>query len=294
MTSGLRSTNRIKLGLFLVVIGLIWAVMPAQARLLPDNFPFSAAVSDKVTIKNTSAAADGYWLYRVRRGDNLLSIARTHSVDCKVLAQLNGIDDPDRIQAGQRIRIPNPRTGAAKKETPTDRGLLQGLAVALQQQPSPSRTAEWPLGGGLEEGLDWIDTVWILPSPTEDDEDGWQWPLDGTITLSYGSKDADGFHHGLDIAAPAGEPIRAAEDGRVVFAGWRQVYGQTVVINHGNGMASLYAHASRLLVEEEDQVSAGQEIALVGNTGNSRGAHLHFEIYQNGKTVNPARYLPAR
>lgn len=95
------------------------------------------------------------------------------------------------------------------------------------------------------------------------------------------------FHYGVDISAPSGTPIRAAADGVVVFAGWRRAYGNTVIVDHGNGLATLYAHCSRILVSEGEVVKQGQVIALVGSTGLSTGPHLHFEVRRDGEPINP-------
>ncbi len=95
------------------------------------------------------------------------------------------------------------------------------------------------------------------------------------------------FHYGVDISSPSGTPIRAAADGVVVFSGWRRAYGKTVIVDHGNGLATLYAHCSRLLVSEGEVVKQGQVIALVGSTGLSTGPHLHFEVRHYGEPINP-------
>lgn len=98
-------------------------------------------------------------------------------------------------------------------------------------------------------------------------------------------------HSGLDIPARHGTPILASGGGRVIVAGRRGAYGQTVVIDHGDGLATLYGHASKLLVRVGDVVLPQQKIALVGSTGRSTGAHLHFEVIRNGARVEPRRYL---
>ena len=98
-------------------------------------------------------------------------------------------------------------------------------------------------------------------------------------------------HAGLDIPARHGTPILASGGGRVVFAGRKGAYGQAVVIDHGDGLATLYGHASRLLVRTGDVVMPQQKIALVGSTGRSTGAHLHFEVIRNGNRVEPRQYL---
>ncbi len=98
-------------------------------------------------------------------------------------------------------------------------------------------------------------------------------------------------HTGIDIPAPRGTPIVASAGGRVRFAGYRAAYGNTVEIDHGNGLATRYAHASRLNVRRGDLVLPGQAIAAVGSTGRSTGAHLHFEVLRNGVAVEPRTYL---
>lgn len=99
------------------------------------------------------------------------------------------------------------------------------------------------------------------------------------------------FHGGIDYPAPAGTPIKASAGGRVVFAGWRSQYGKTVEITHGGGLATRYAHASKLHVAAGQVVMPGERIADVGSTGRSTGPHLHFEIVKDGEFVDPAFYL---
>ena len=120
------------------------------------------------------------------------------------------------------------------------------------------------------------------------------WPLRGTITSPFGYRNIFGstsFHSGLDIAAPYGTQISAADGGTVTFAGWRGSYGQTVIITHDNGMVTYYAHCSSLLVNAGDKVYQGQAIARVGMTGTATGYHCHFEVRVNGKSVDPENYL---
>lgn len=116
------------------------------------------------------------------------------------------------------------------------------------------------------------------------------WPMLGDITSYYGPRD-DEFHTGIDIAAVTGQAVRAAMAGTVVEAGWRGGYGLCVVVDHGNGLQTLYAHNSKLEVEIGETVEAGQLLALAGSTGYSTGPHLHFEILLNGFPVNPMPWL---
>jgi len=117
-------------------------------------------------------------------------------------------------------------------------------------------------------------------------------PVVGTVTSGFGYRvhpifKIVRFHTGVDISASYGTPIRAAAGGTVVFSGWRRAYGLTVIIDHGNGIATLYAHCSSLYVSEGQNVESGQVIAAVGSTGLSTGPHLHFEVRRYGTPINP-------
>lgn len=118
-------------------------------------------------------------------------------------------------------------------------------------------------------------------------------PVRGNITSRYGAREAirDHTHKGLDIAAKTGTPIYAVADGTVTFSGTMGGYGNLMIIDHGNGITTYYGHCSRLNKKEGAKVKAGDVIAAVGNTGNSTGSHLHFEIRKNGVYVNPIQYL---
>ena len=118
-------------------------------------------------------------------------------------------------------------------------------------------------------------------------------PISGTITSRFGhvSSRRVSRHTGLDIAAPTGTKIKAAAGGTVTFSGYKGSFGYMVVINHGNGIETYYAHCSKLYVKAGQQVNQGDRIAAVGNTGNSTGPHLHLEVRINGVAYNPQNYL---
>jgi len=119
-------------------------------------------------------------------------------------------------------------------------------------------------------------------------------PYNGKITSEFGYRKLRGvtnFHTGIDFAGPYGSLIKASDGGKVIYAGWRGNYGRLVMIDHGNGYISYYAHCSKLLVEEGDLVSQGDYVGKIGSTGNSTGNHVHFEVRLNGKYVDPATLL---
>jgi len=116
------------------------------------------------------------------------------------------------------------------------------------------------------------------------------WPLVGVITSPFGMREGRP-HEGIDIAVEEGTPVRATAPGRVVFAGPRGTYGLAVIVDHGGGVRTLYAHCSKLLVSEGSSVDTGAVIALSGNTGRSTGPHLHLEVLKNGVPLDPLIYL---
>ena len=111
-----------------------------------------------------------------------------------------------------------------------------------------------------------------------------------TITSRFGKR-SRGLHTGLDIASPSGTPIKATAAGKVIYAGWKGSYGNLVIISHGNGVQTYYAHCSKIYVTAGQSVSQGETISAVGNTGNSTGPHLHLEVRVNGVAQNPQNYL---
>ena len=121
-------------------------------------------------------------------------------------------------------------------------------------------------------------------------------PTDGWISSTFGYRTSPftglrEFHNGLDIATQKGTPILAAADGVVTFAGTKGLMGKLIVIDHGHGMVTRYAHIHKMLKKRGDAVKKGDTIALVGNTGRSTGSHLHYEVHLDGIPVNPAKYI---
>lgn len=117
------------------------------------------------------------------------------------------------------------------------------------------------------------------------------WPVRGWVTQEFVGKRGENYHPGIDIATSTGTPIRAAGDALVLVAGWNDEYGNFVLLDHGFGVTTLYAHNSTLSVRKEDRVKAGDVIAFAGDTGHSTGPHLHFEVRRNGIPVDPRSFL---
>lgn len=121
-------------------------------------------------------------------------------------------------------------------------------------------------------------------------------PTSGRVSSEFGMRTHPisgkrKMHSGIDIAAPAGSRVNSMKDGKVIFAGQKGGYGNMIIVDHGNGVTTRYAHLSSINVRQGDSVDAGQKIGGVGSTGNSTGNHLHFEVRENGNAVNPRKYI---
>lgn len=172
-----------------------------------------------------------------------------------------------------------PRQVAAKMRTAHD-----VLAQVEQTLPAFDRSLQ-ALGGELN---GWRQNALQTPSI---------WPVRGPITSPFGPRPNPfgpgvEFHHGVDIGVPTGTAVHVTASGVVITAGWNNVYGNMVRVDHGNGIVTLYGHNSKLLVHAGEHVVKGQVIADSGSTGMSTGPHVHYGVYVDGTAVNPERYLP--
>ncbi|AFY47521.1 metalloendopeptidase-like membrane protein [Nostoc sp. PCC 7524] len=161
----------------------------------------------------------------------------------------------------------------------------QNLEVLIQQKIAEARAREAAQAKANNRKNDFIGGTGLFAIPSNAPTSS---PFGWRVHPILGYRR---FHAGLDFAASYGSTIRAADSGTVIFAGWYGGYGKAVIIDHGRGITTLYAHSSELYVTEGQTVQRGQAIAAVGSTGLSTGPHLHFEVRRNGTPVNPADYL---
>ncbi len=229
-------------------------------------------------------------VHTVQRGDTLYSIAFRYGWDWKQLAMANGMRPPYTIYPGQQIRFdgrpvasaPVVAQSTARPSNPTVSQPAPApvskpvTAPAPVQKPAPA-PAPRPAG-----------TPPAMPSMSS----GWQWPTTGQVIGRFGSNGS--LNKGIDINGQLGQPVNAAADGAVVYAGsGLRGYGELIIIKHSDTFVSAYGHNRRLLVKEGQRVKSGQQIAEMGSTGTDQ-VKLHFEIRQNGKPVDPLRFLPRR
>jgi murein DD-endopeptidase MepM/ murein hydrolase activator NlpD len=225
----------------------------AEAGPLPRLKPEDVAALAKAATR----AADRY---TVRSGETLSGIAKRLHVGLSELADANGIDQPYRVNAGQKLRVPH---GNAQKTTTVDLGDREPQTVRLATGDPP------PLKG-----------------------DDFLWPVNGKVIGKYGPIDQWRRRDGIDIAARRGAPVLAAQDGIVAYAGdGIRGYGQLILLRHEQGYITTYAHNASLLVGAGDVVRRGQVIARVGDSGDAAQTMLHFELRKGRKPIDPETRL---
>ncbi|MCP5206368.1 MAG: peptidoglycan DD-metalloendopeptidase family protein [Hahellaceae bacterium] len=211
----------------------------------------------------------------VREGDTMYSIAWRYGRDFKELATANSIAPPYKIFVGQKIRLDLKATSQQ----------VESNSLVTKAKPKATKNNKQT---NVNKGK-------IAPKNSSKNVDSvirWRWPHLGPVIAEFSVTGE--INNGVDIAGKVGEPIYAAADGEVVYAGSGLLgYGKLLIINHNESYLSAYAHNHEILVKEGQKIKKGTQIATLGSTGTNR-AKLHFEIRKNGNPVDPLRYLPKR
>ena len=217
-----------------------------------------------------NAGKPGY--YTVKPGDALIRIGLENGQSWKDIARWNNLENPNLIEVGQVLRVVPPSQVATVVVGGDSATTSRPVTTAT---PAPVATSPAASSGG---------------GSVSDDGLGFMWPATGPLLAGFD----EARNKGYDIGGKAGDPVLAAADGRVVYAGaGLRGYGNLVILKHNNTFLTAYAHNQTLLVKEDQSVRKGQKIAEMGSTDADR-VKLHFEIRRQGKPVDPARYLPSR
>ena len=217
-----------------------------------------------------NAGKPGY--YTVKPGDALIRIGLENGQSWKDIARWNNLENPNLIEVGQVLRVVPPSQVATVVVGGDSAATSRPVTTAT---PAPVATSPAASSGG---------------GSVSDDGLGFMWPATGPLLAGFD----EARNKGYDIGGKAGDPVLAAADGRVVYAGaGLRGYGNLVILKHNNTFLTAYAHNQTLLVKEDQSVRKGQKIAEMGSTDADR-VKLHFEIRRQGKPVDPARYLPSR
>lgn len=265
MTVARGMTPTMKTAIHIVALLLITGFLAACSSTVVKENPSSGTRTSHSTGKPGSTV-------RVQRGDTLYRIAVNNGISPMDLALWNRISAPYTIYPGQTLQL-YPGSGSARPTTASSRPATPASGSASRPAQPPAPVAP-PAGVPANSGF------------------AWRWPADGQIVGRFVQGDAS--KQGIDIAGAAGQPVRAAADGVVVYSGSGLVgYGELIIVKHSETWLSAYGHNRKRLVNEGQTVKAGQQIAEMGRSGTSRDM-LHFEIRYNGRPVDPLVYLPKR
>ena len=282
----------------LVLTAFLLGNPTAEAWLFQDPKP--RVVETKLPVPESTRASNT--TYIVRNGDTLSDIARKYQADLGQLISLNGIKNPNVLSIGQVLQIPAIGAGDRQpviyqvKRGDTLSGIATQYGIDMDilikhngiQRPDRLQIGQQlviPVGGAVPA----MGTTSMVATSVQSAV-SFDWPTEGVITSKFGRRWGE-FHYGLDVANDMGTPIKAAAGGVVIFADWRGTYGKAIIIQHDEVYRTLYAHNDQILVEEGQWVARGQVIAKMGSTGRSTGPHLHFEVHQNQKALDPLRFL---
>ena len=260
------------------------APAPAPAASTPEAKPASGA---------ENAGKPGY--YTVKQGDTLLRIALDNGQNWRDLARWNGIDDPNHIEVGQVLHVQAPTDAAVASSNgvvtrPVTASGKLDVKPTDSGKPGGAASGATAAASGSASGPTALATVAPPARESGEDEPSWAWPAKGALLSGFDDQRSKGF----DIGGKKGDPVYAAADGRVVYAGSNlRGYGNLVIIKHNASYLTVYAHNESLLVKEDEAVRKGQKIAEMGNTDADQ-VELHFEVRKQGKPVDPAKFLPAR
>ena len=252
----------------LTIVGVALLAM-ALASCGRSHVVREQGASSRVSVPKPGATA------RVKSGDTLYRIAVDNGISPLDLAMWNGIAPPYTIYPGQRLKL-YPSSDAPRTTTAARPATARPAATPAQRPAvRPTQSPPQP----------------VTPAPASSSL-AWRWPTDGQVVGRYVA--GDPTRQGVDIAGNAGQPVRAAADGVVVYSGSGLVgYGELIIVKHDEQWLTAYGHNRVRMVSEGVRVKAGQQIAEMGRSGASRDM-LHFEIRYNGKPVDPLQYLPRR
>lgn len=234
-------------------------------------------------------------IYRVGASDTLFRVARMYKVPVSQLVKTNGLKSPYRLNVGQVLRIPASRGASsapvqiAQHQTSAPRMVSGGIEKVESVDLSPPTSAQAAPSRAVQKEAEVVRTqTTVMHSKA----DGFIWPVRGRVISSYGPKDGGLHNDGINIAAPKGTPVMAAGDGVVTYVGTGiRSYGNLVLIRHGDGMVTAYAHLSSVSVSKGMRVGKGQAIGSVGSTGTVANTQLHFEVRRGTETLDPQKFL---
>lgn len=276
--------------------------LPAPAKVAPEHVAVlpkgqrldgkTATAAPKPTQASASNTATTGAVYTVQSGDTLSSIARKLGTSTTAIRQANGLDTA-LIRIGQKLVVPGAKAAQVVASAAPAKSVDPIVTSSTRVDAKPAN----PVAGytpprkddkGVEQAIEQQAAV----APDASGIGRMRWPVRGRVITGFGGASGDKKNDGIDIAVPEGTPIKAAENGVVIYAGdGLKDFGKTVLVRHENGLVTVYGHASDIEVSRGDTVRRGQEIARSGLSGNAETPKLHFEVRKNSTPVDPVKFL---
>ena len=291
-----------------VLLGSVLALGPMLLTGCASKSPAPVVERAAPPVKQPAAApapaAKPAEFYTVKKGDTLYSIALEHGLPYRDVAAWNAIENPALIRVGQQLRVAPPEGIAVARPVTVPAAVeARPLGTAAAVPANTEVRKREPRGGkqtyseqavaAANKTDDPRPATEPKPAPPADaggEEAEWLWPAGGKVIGGF----VEGGNKGIDIGGKLGEPVLASAAGKVIYAGSSiRGYGNLLILQHAGNISSVYAHNSKLLAKEGQQVAKGLKIAELGNTDADQ-PKLHFEIRRQGKPVDPLRYLPSR
>ncbi|MFU2047559.1 murein hydrolase activator NlpD [Avibacterium gallinarum] len=288
----------------------------AKAQQVSQNFEIPR--NPETNAPDYSKIDKGFYkgnTYKVRKGDTMFLIAYICGIDVKELAAMNNMSEPYTLSVGQTLKVSNETAPTPVKTTsavkPAEKP-AKPVEPAVTYTPGPNGTqygsdgsiigpiksnTGTPAQATAQAPVTVTPTAPVVAKPVQTQAPAvsnvaWQWPTSGKIVQGFST--SDGGNKGIDISGSRGQAVNAAAAGRVVYAGNAlRGYGNLIIIKHNDDFLSAYAHNESILVKDQQEVKAGQQIAKMGSSG-TNSVKLHFEIRYKGKSVDPVNYLPRR
>ena len=279
--------------------------MSAQPSLVSVSAPTqSAPLASPAPSKTLSVVPDNAYIHVIESGESLYTIARLYNVTAQAIVQANGMGSPEKIFVGQKIIIP----GLTAKTAPTQVASIEPVenvaggnksapspAMALvspqKSTPAPDKTAAIKNPALVDPETSQTEPVASKPAlvePVMSGADKFRWPISGKVITDFIASKGTG----INIEAPEGTAVRAAENGQVIYVGSGvEGYGNLILIRHANGYVSAYAHLKAVGVNKGDNVTRGDSIGQAGMTGSVSRPQLHFELRKGATPVDPVPLL---
>ena len=266
---------------------------PASQNTAAPTQVASLNKPDTPTPARKAVVADG-GRYTVVAGDSLYAISRRTGASVDAIKRVNGLDT-DTVRIGQKLIIPgltaeNVASASTEKLDPIRTSSVErkpSKPAEVKEYTPPKQSAESESGSIRK-----IETAAVAKAPDSTGVNSMRWPVQGRITSAFGSDNGGRPNGGIDISVPQGTPVKAAENGVVIYAGdGLKELGKTILVRHSDGIVTVYGHVGEIDVKRGQEIKRGQKIASSGMSGAAKQPQLHFEVRKNSEPVNPTTYL---